>query len=164
MRLAIRNIDSPGLLADFLAGTLNLETQQKQDLLEELDVVKRVRVVHHRVSAQLEIAQLQHKIQKDVSSSFTDQQRRAYLREQIKAMQRELGESDEGVEQQVTGLRKRLDEAAPPQSVKAGNKDEGLCGWSLVTDRSFQITVGLFKRTAGLQSQDSPGEREVLGS
>ena len=115
LRLAIRNIDSPGLLADFLAGTLNLETQQKQDLLEELDVVKRVRVVHHRVSAQLEIAQLQHKIQKDVSSSFTDQQRRAYLREQIKAMQRELGESDEGVEQQVIGLRKRLDEAAPPQ-------------------------------------------------
>ena len=118
LRLAIRNIDSPGLLADFLAGTLNLETQQKQDLLEELDVVKRVRVVHHRVSAQLEIAQLQHKIQKDVSSSFTDQQRRAYLREQIKAMQRELGESDEGVEQQVIGLRKRLEEAAPPQPVR----------------------------------------------
>ena len=118
LRLAIRNIDSPGLLADFLASTLNLETQQKQDLLEELDVVKRVRVVHHRVSAQLEIAQLQHKIQKDVSSSFTDQQRRAYLREQIKAMQRELGESDEGVEQQVIGLRKRLDEAAPPQPVR----------------------------------------------
>jgi ATP-dependent Lon protease len=118
LRLAIRNIDSPGLLADFLSGTLNLETQQKQDLLEELDVVKRVRVVHHRVSAQLEIAQLQHKIQKDVSSSFTDQQRRAYLREQIKAMQRELGESDEGVEQQVIGLRKRLDEAAPPQPVR----------------------------------------------
>ena len=118
LRLAIRNIDSPGLLADFLAGTLNLETRQKQELLEELDVVKRVRVVHQRVSAQLEIAQLQHKIQKDVSSSFTDQQRRAYLREQIKAMQRELGESDEGVEQQVTGLRKRLDEAAPPQPVR----------------------------------------------
>jgi len=118
LRLAIRNIESPGLLADFVAGTLNLESRQKQDLLEELDVVKRVRAVHQRVSAQLEIAQLQHKIQRDVSSSFTDQQKRAYLREQVKAIQKELGESDDGVEQQVTGLRKRLEEAAPPQPVR----------------------------------------------
>ena len=58
LRLAIRNIESPGLLADFVAGTLNLESRQRQDLLEELDVVKRVRAVHQRVSAQLEIAQL----------------------------------------------------------------------------------------------------------
>ena len=118
LRLAIRNIESPGLLADFVAGTLNLESRQRQDLLEELDVVKRVRAVHQRVSAQLEIAQLQHKIQRDVSSSFTDQQKRAYLREQVKAIQKELGESDDGVEQQVTGLRKRLEEAAPPQPVR----------------------------------------------
>ena len=118
LRLAIRNIESPGLLADFVAGTLNLESRQRQDLLEELDVVKRVRAVHQRVSAQLEIAQLQHKIQRDVSSSFTDQQKRAYLREQVKAIQKELGESDDGVEQQVTGLRKRLDEAGPPQPVR----------------------------------------------
>ena len=118
LRLAVRNIEPPGLLADFLAGTLNLETRQRQELLEELDVVKRVRAVHHHVSAQLEIAQLQHKIQKDVSSSFTDQQRRAYLREQVKAIQKELGEGEEGVEQQVAELRKRLDDAAPPQPVR----------------------------------------------
>jgi ATP-dependent Lon protease len=117
LRLAMLNIERPGLLADFLAGTLNLDTRQKQDLLEELDVVKRVHAVYHHVTGQLEIAQLQQKIQKDVSSSFTDQQRRAYLREQVKAIQKELGEGEEGVEQQVAQLRKRLEAANLPQAV-----------------------------------------------
>jgi ATP-dependent Lon protease len=115
--LTVLNIDEPGLLADFLAGTLNLETQQKLELLEELDVVKRVRAVHHSVSAQLEIARIQQKIQTDVSSSFGDQQRRAYLREQVKAIHKELGEGEEGVEQQIEELRKRLNEAQLPKEV-----------------------------------------------
>jgi ATP-dependent Lon protease len=116
-RLTLLNIDEPGLLADFLAGTLNLETGQKLALLDELDVVKRLQAVHRSVNAQLEIARLQQKIQKDVSSSFGDQQRRAYLREQLKAIQKELGEGEEGVEQQIEELRKRLTEAKPPEAV-----------------------------------------------
>lgn len=116
-RLTVLNIEEPGPLADFLAGTLNLGAGEKQELLEELDVAKRVRAVHRSLSAQLEIAQLQQKIQKDVSSSFTDQQRRAYLREQLKAIQKELGEGEEGVHQQVEELRKRLSAARPPEAV-----------------------------------------------
>ncbi len=116
-RLTTLNIDDAGLLADFLAGTLNLEIEQKLALLEELDVAKRLQAVHRSVTTQLEIARIQQKIQKDVSSSFGDQQRKAYLREQLRAIQKELGESEEGVEQQVEGLRKRLTEAQPPQAV-----------------------------------------------
>lgn len=116
-RMLILNIEDPGTLADFLASSLNLDTPQKQDLLEELDVVKRVRSVQLRVSAQLEIAQLQQKLQKDVADQFTDAQRRAYLREQIKAIQRELGESSDGTEEQAEQLRRRLDEANPPAAV-----------------------------------------------
>ncbi len=116
-RLTVLNIDDPGLLADFLAGTINLESDQKQALLEELDVAKRIQAIHRSVNAQLEIARLQQKIQKDVSSSFGDQQRRAYLREQLKAIQKELGEGEEGVEQQIEELRKRLTEAQPPPAV-----------------------------------------------
>jgi ATP-dependent Lon protease len=116
-RLTALNIDDPGLLADFLGGTLNLEIEQKLSLLEELDVVKRVQSVHRSLNAQLEIARLQQKIQKDVSSSFGDQQRRAFLREQVKAIQKELGEGEEGVEQQIEELRKRLTEAKPPEAV-----------------------------------------------
>ena len=117
-RLLILNIEDPGTLADFLASSLSLDTMQKQDLLEELDVVKRVRAVQLRVSAQLEISQLQQKLQKDVAEQFSDAQRRAYLREQIKAIQRELGEDNgDGTEEQVDQLRKRLAEAKPPPLV-----------------------------------------------
>ncbi|MCL4788329.1 MAG: LON peptidase substrate-binding domain-containing protein, partial [Verrucomicrobia bacterium] len=116
-RLTTLNIDDAGLLADFLAGTLNLEIEQKLALLEELDVAKRLQAVHRSVTTQLEIARIQQKIQKDVSSSFGDQQRRAYLREQVKAIQKELGEGEEGVEQQIAELRKRLTEAKPPEAV-----------------------------------------------
>lgn len=116
-RVMLMNIEDPGLLADFLAGSLPLEVAQKQDLLEEASVVKRVRAVQLRVSAQLEIAQLQQKIQKDVASQFTDAQRRAYLREQVRAIQKELGEEDEGAQGQVDELRRQLTEAQPPKEV-----------------------------------------------
>jgi len=112
----LASIEDPGLLADFLASNLNLEVAQKQDLLEETNVVKRVRAVQVRLSAQLEIAQLQQKIQKDVASQFTDAQRRAYLREQIKAIQHELGEEG-STEEQASQLRKRLEESRPPKEV-----------------------------------------------
>lgn len=113
----LASIEDAGLLADFLASTLNLDIPAKQDLLEELDVVKRVRAVQVLISAQLEIAQLQQKIQQDVASQFTDAQRRAYLREQIKAIQHELGEEASGSEEQVAELRRRLQEAQPPPEV-----------------------------------------------
>jgi ATP-dependent Lon protease len=112
----VRTMQDPGRLADLLANSLNLDAAQKQDLLEELDVEKRVRAVLLRVSAQLEIALLQQKIQKDVQSQISDSQRRGFLREQLKAIQKELGEG-EGGEEQAAELRKRLEEAAPPKDV-----------------------------------------------
>ncbi|MGH8023370.1 MAG: LON peptidase substrate-binding domain-containing protein, partial [Limisphaerales bacterium] len=113
----LNNIEDPGTLADFLAGSMSLDVPQKQDLLEELDVVKRVRAIQVRVSAQLEIARLQQKIQKDVQSQFTDAQRRAYLREQLRAIQKELGEESPGSQLQIDQLKKRLNEAQPPKEV-----------------------------------------------
>ncbi len=95
-----------------------VETAQKQAILEELDVEKRVRAVQAGISAQLEIAEIQQKLQKDVQSQFSEAQRRAYLREQMKAIQRELGE-DSGTSDQIEQLRKRLEEAKPPADVLA---------------------------------------------
>ncbi|MCS7337830.1 MAG: endopeptidase La [Verrucomicrobiae bacterium] len=117
VKMLILNLDDPGALADFLAGSINIEAGQKQELLEELDVVKRVQAVHRIVTAQLELAQLQQKIQKDVTSSITEQQRKAYLREQLRAIQKELGETDDVVGQQVSELRRRIEEAQPPKTV-----------------------------------------------
>jgi ATP-dependent Lon protease len=116
-RLMILNIESPEQLADFLAPNLNVDVAQKQALLEQLDVEKRVRAIQKQISAQLEIAEIQQKLQKDVASQFSDAQRRAYLRSQIKAIQRELGETEGGSEEQAQQLRARLEEAKPPEAV-----------------------------------------------
>jgi ATP-dependent Lon protease len=114
----LQRMGTPEQLVDFLAGNLSVDVQQKQDLLEELDVVKRMRAVQLVVSSQLEIAELQQRLREDVQSQFSEKQRQAYLREQIRAIQRELGEDEEGSDQQVEELRKRLDEAKPPQEVR----------------------------------------------
>ena len=116
-RLMILNISSPEQLADFLAPNLNIDVAQRQAILEEPDVEKRIRIVQKHISAQLEIAQIQEKLQKDVASQFSDAQRRAYLRSQIKAIQHELGEAETGSEEQMEQLRARLKEANPPPEV-----------------------------------------------
>ncbi len=118
-RLMVLNITDPEQLADFLAPNLNVDVSQKQAILDELDVAKRVGFVQKHISAQLEIAQIQEKLQKDVASQFSDAQRRAYLRSQIKAIQNELGEGESGSEEQVAQLRERLTKAEPPEEVMA---------------------------------------------
>src|SRR5213594_3627468 len=117
-RAAVLSIEDPEQLTDFLAPKLNVQAAQKQAILEELDVEKRLAIVQTGISAQLEIAQIQHKLQQDVQSQFSEAQRRAYLREQMKAIQRELGE-ETGATDQIERLRKRLEEAKPPAEVLA---------------------------------------------
>ena len=116
-RLVLSNIDDPGHLTDLLAGNLGLDVAHKQALLEETDASKRMRMVQEAVSRQIEIAELQQKLRKDVESQFSGTQRRAYLREQIRAIQRELGEEEPGSEDQVEQLRQRLKDAAAPEGV-----------------------------------------------
>src|SRR5205809_6709972 len=117
VRLMILNSENAEQLADFLAPNLNVDVAQKEAILEELDVEKRVHAVQKHISAQLEIAEIQQKLQKDVASQFSDAQRRAYLRSQIKAIQHELGEGEAGSEEQAQQLRARLEEAKPPAEV-----------------------------------------------
>jgi len=113
----LMNIDEPGNLADFLAANLNLETQQRQDLLEETAIDKRLRAVHQYVSSQLEILKLQLKIQQDVQSSIGDVQRKFFLREQLKAIQKELGEGEDGTDAMIHDLIERVEQADPPEAV-----------------------------------------------
>jgi ATP-dependent Lon protease len=115
-RMVLANIDDPGQLTDLLAGNLSMDTAHKQQLLEETDVAKRVALVQESISRQIEIAQLQQKLRKTVEGQFSDTQRRAYLREQIRAIQRELGETD-SADDQIDQLRQRLEEAGPPEAV-----------------------------------------------
>src|SRR5947208_1148643 len=117
-RAAVLSIEDPEQLTDFLAPNLNVQAAQKQAILEDIDVEKRLAIVQTGISAQLEIAQIQQKLQQDVQSQFSEAQRRAYLREQMKAIQRELGE-ETGATDQIERLRKRLEEAKPPEEVLA---------------------------------------------
>ncbi len=116
-RLVLSTIEDPGHLTDLLAGNLGLDVAHKQALLEETDVAKRMRLVQEAVSRQIEIAELQQKLRRDVESQFSSTQRRAYLREQIRAIQRELGEEEPGSEDQVEQIRQRLKDAGAPENV-----------------------------------------------
>jgi ATP-dependent Lon protease len=115
-RAIVLSLEDAEQLTDFLGPNLNVDVAQKQALLEENDLEKRVRIVQASISSQLEIAQIQQKLQQDVQSQFSDAQRRAYLREQVKAIQRELGEEG-GAEEQRAQLSKKLEEAKPPPAV-----------------------------------------------
>lgn len=117
-RNVLMNVESPAGLVDYLAANLDIDIAEKQRLLEELSVSKRAKEVHHLLSQQLQLARLQNKIQQDVEASIGEGQRRLYLREQMRAIQEELGEGD-GSAEVIDDLHKRLVEAAPPEAVMA---------------------------------------------
>ena len=114
----VRNIDDPSRLTDFIAGGIDMEMSERQSLLEELDVEKRVRTLQLKVANQLHIAELQDKIQKDVQSQFGEMQRRAWLSEQKKAIEKELGESAGNDGDDLSKLKKSLSEAGLPKAAR----------------------------------------------
>lgn len=113
----LHNITEPGPLADFLAANLDLTNIARQALLEEHHVERRIHIVHRQLVQQLEMLQLQQKIHRDVHETIGENQRKFFLREQLKAIRTELGEGEEGVDTIVEELRDRLEEADPPEAV-----------------------------------------------
>jgi ATP-dependent Lon protease len=123
-RAVLANVEEPEALADLLAGNLGIEIARKQTILEEADLMRRLRLVQESLQRQLEIAELQQKLRQDVEGQFSDSQRRAYLREQLRAIQRELGEEEPGDEEQVEQLRTKLKESgAPPAVLEIAEKE-----------------------------------------
>src|SRR5712675_2253067 len=112
------NIDEPGRLVDFIASSLpSLSTPDKQDTLETTDVRARLEKVNQHLAKKLEVQQLRNKIQSEVQDRVQQTQREYYLREQMKAIQKELGEQDEGA-RDVDDLKKKIDDAGMPDEVK----------------------------------------------
>ncbi|HWQ55928.1 MAG TPA: endopeptidase La [Bryobacteraceae bacterium] len=113
------NITEAGKLADFVAGTLpTLSHAERQQLLEQVDVRARVNDVHRHLARELELLELRGRIQSQVKGQLSQSQREFYLREQLKAIQKELGEGDEA-QRDVEELRQKLEEAGMPDEVKA---------------------------------------------
>jgi len=112
------NIDDPGRLADFIAGTLpSLSTLLRQELIETANVRKRLEMLIRELSKELEVLELRSKIHEQVQEQVSQNQREYLLREQMKAIQKELGESDDST-QEIDELRKKVDEAGMSAEAK----------------------------------------------
>ncbi|MBI2776867.1 MAG: endopeptidase La [Chloroflexi bacterium] len=116
--VAAKNISEPGLLADMTAYSPDMTTEQRQELLETIDIVERLKLVSAFLARQIEILELKGKIQSEVKSEMDKTQREYILREQLKAIQRELGEEDPQ-QAEVNELRDKVEASGMPDEVKA---------------------------------------------
>ena len=116
LEIAAANIDDPAALGYFIASTMRLKTNDKQELLAEVDLSQRLRRLTALMNRELEVLELGSKIQDQVQSEMDKSQREYVLRQQLKAIQEELGETDE-TQAEVNELRDRIDEAALPEEV-----------------------------------------------
>ncbi|HEY0443250.1 MAG TPA: LON peptidase substrate-binding domain-containing protein, partial [Candidatus Limnocylindrales bacterium] len=116
--VAARNITEPGLLADMVAYSPDMTTEQRQELLETIDVIERLKLVSNFLARQVEILELKGKIQSEVKSEMDKTQREYILREQLKAIQRELGE-DDPQQAEINELRDKVEAAGMPDDIKA---------------------------------------------
>jgi len=114
LQMAVANVDDPSALSHLIAGALRITTEEKQELLEEVDVAKRLRRLSQILARELEVIQLGSQIQSQVQSEIDKGQREYLLREQLKAIQAELGETDEQ-QAETNELRERLEKAALPE-------------------------------------------------
>jgi ATP-dependent Lon protease len=112
------NIDDAGRMVDFIASSLpSLSTRDKQDVLETPDVQVRLEKINQHLAKELEVQQLRNKIQSEVQDRVQQTQREYYLREQMKAIQKELGEQDETT-RDAEELRQKIESAGMPDDVK----------------------------------------------
>jgi ATP-dependent Lon protease len=116
--VAARNITEAGLLADMVAYSPDMTTEQRQELLETIDVTERLKLVSNFLARQIEILELKGRIQSEVKSEMDKTQREYILREQLKAIQRELGE-DDPQQAEINELREKVEAAGMPDEIKA---------------------------------------------
>jgi len=117
LKLTLLNVEDPGQLADLLVAYMDVKTEDKQKILETLDISKRLDAVIHMVRRETELLLIGSKIQKDVRSSMDERMREQYLREQMKAIQKELGEGEEDSEE-VRDFHEQIVKAEMPEKAE----------------------------------------------
>jgi ATP-dependent Lon protease len=123
VKIAALNTEHPGHFADLIAANLNLSLQDRQKLLETISVRERLQKLLPLLNREQEVLTLSSKIQSDVASSIAKTQRDFFLREQMRAIQRELGEGEQGTGETKT-LREKIEQAAlPPEARKAAEQE-----------------------------------------
>jgi ATP-dependent Lon protease len=117
LQTVVMNIEDPSRLADFIAANLpSISNSEKQELLESLDLSARLDRLNRHLAREMEVQQLRSKIQSDVQDQVTASQREFYLREQMKAIQKELGEADE--QHEIEELRQKIEAAGMTEEAK----------------------------------------------
>jgi ATP-dependent Lon protease len=117
LQMAVANIDEPSALGYLIAGALRISTEEKQELLEEVDVAARLRHLAQILNRELEVVQLGTQIQTQVQSEVDKGQREFLLRQQLKAIQDELGEGDEE-QAEINELREQIEAAGLPEHAR----------------------------------------------
>jgi ATP-dependent Lon protease len=117
LQVMVANVEDPSVLGHVIAGALRIPTEEKQALLEEVDVGKRLRRLSEILARELEVVAIGSKIQSQVQSELDKGQREYFLRQQLKAIQEELGEADE-VQAEVNELRGQLEALELPEVVR----------------------------------------------
>ncbi len=123
LELAVANIDDPMLLSYIVASSMRFSTEEKQELLAETDLEQRLRRIMVLLNREAEVLELGAKIQSEVQSDMEKEQREYYLRQQLRAIQQELGETDE-TQAEINELRIRLTELDPPEPVRKAAERE----------------------------------------
>src|SRR5579885_1142123 len=123
LQVMAMNIREPGRLADLVAAYIKIAVEEEQDLLATLEVKSRLEKLSSILNREIELLELGHKIQGQVQTELTKNQREFYLRQQLKAIQKELGEGD-GRTSEIEELEKKIEEAKmPPEARKAADKE-----------------------------------------
>jgi ATP-dependent Lon protease len=117
LSVVVQAMTSPGLLADMVANLLDVKTEEKQDLLETFDLKRRLDKVLELLSARVGVLRISKEIGEKTKKQFDERQREHVLREQMRQIQKELGEGEEG-SAEIDELRKAIDEAGMPEDVK----------------------------------------------
>jgi ATP-dependent Lon protease len=115
--VAMNALEDPGRLADFMAANLAVGTEEKQKVLTAIDVSRRLEIVSDLITAELRVAEIQSEIQSRVKEEMGKKSREVFLREQLKAIQSELGEEDTR-QQEMDELRNRIAEAKMPEEAE----------------------------------------------
>ncbi len=117
MEMEVNNISDSNLLTYFVASSMRLDTSDRQELLEERDTERRMRKLTMLLTKELEVVELGHKIQSDIQREMEKNQREFYLRQQLRAIQEELGETDPQ-QAETNELRKKIEESGLPEDVR----------------------------------------------
>ncbi len=123
LMMIINNIEDPGRLADLVGSNLRLKITESQSILEEINPIKRLKLVNQLLTKELEVSTVQAKIQSDAKEEMSKSQREYYLREQLHALQKELGDSDERG-QEIDELLTKLKKTKMPKSVRKEAKKQ----------------------------------------